>query len=69
MKLFYLMRKMLRNLIYNRPLVTKNLPGMKFMNENKSHNIILMEVVFINVLKKIRYYLDLATILISKIKN
>ena len=50
--------KNVENLIYNRPLVTKNLPGMKFMNEN-NHTIFTHGSGFYKLLKKIRYYLDL----------
>ena len=43
--------------IYNRPLITKNLTGMKFMNEN-NHTIFTHGSAFYKVLKKIRHYLD-----------
>jgi len=44
--------------IYNRPLITKNLTGMRFMNEN-NHTIFTHGSGFYKALKKIRYYLDL----------
>jgi len=44
--------------IYNRPLITKNLSGMKFMNEN-NHTIFTHGSGFYKLLKKVRHYLDL----------
>ena len=44
--------------IYNRPLITKNLPAMKFINENK-YTIFTHGSGFYELLKKIRYYLGL----------
>jgi glucose/arabinose dehydrogenase len=44
--------------IYNRPLITKNLSGMKFMNEN-NHTIFTHGSGFYKLLKQIRHYLDL----------
>ena len=44
--------------IYNRPLITKNLPAMKFINENK-YTIFTHGSGFYESLKKIRYYLGL----------
>ena len=44
--------------IYSRPLITKNLTGMKFMNEN-NHTIFTHGSRFYKILKKIRHYLDM----------
>ena len=44
--------------IYSRPLITKNLTGMKFMNEN-NHTIFTHGSSFYKILKKIRHYLDM----------
>jgi len=44
--------------IYSRPLITKTLNGMKFMNEN-NHTIFTHGSGFYKLLKKIRHYLDL----------
>jgi hypothetical protein len=44
--------------IYNRPLITKDLTGMKFINQN-NHTIFTHGSGFYKLLKKIRHYLDL----------
>ncbi len=51
-------KKIYGNLIYNKPFITKDLPAMKFINEN-NHTIYTHGSGFYKLLKKIRYYLDL----------
>ncbi len=51
-------KKIFENLVYNKPFITKDLPAMKFINEN-NHTIYTHGSGFYKLLKKIRYYLDL----------